>query len=172
MTLYRYELNLPLCRFRSTNSIRPSSFSKWRCLWTVRTERPRVLARVSILGQHSPLLLLAKSVRAQYVGIASVGTPARTRASTLGIRVNLGFGGTAASSYAVRRCASMIEFIKEAAGIRSKMCPAAFSMLFFCCVLYLHGHPRASPWLCPIAPVLMAQVRTTVPLLPHSRLHP
>src|SRR5215217_245122 len=32
--------------------------------------------------------------------------------------------------FLVRRCASMIEFIKEAAGIRSKMCPAAFSMLF------------------------------------------
>jgi hypothetical protein len=31
--------------------------------------------------------------------------------------------------FLVRRCASMIEFIKEAAGIRSKMSPAAFSML-------------------------------------------
>src|SRR5215218_6339166 len=33
--------------------------------------------------------------------------------------------------YLVRRCASMIEFIKEAAGIRSKMCPAAFFYALF-----------------------------------------
>src|SRR5215213_5477078 len=37
-----------------------------------------------------------------------------TRASTLGIRVNLGFCGTAASYILVRRCALMIRFIKAA----------------------------------------------------------
>ena len=48
----------------------------------------------------------------------------------LGIRVNFGFFGTAASSCVVRRCALMIEFIKAAVpGL--KECPAAFSMLFF-----------------------------------------
>src|SRR5215217_5158259 len=62
--------------------------------------------------------------------MASVGTPARTRASTLGIRVNLGLCGTAASYFLVRRCALMIRFTK-AAGPGQRTAPPLFSMLFF-----------------------------------------
>src|SRR5918995_1514241 len=47
--------------------------------------------------------------------------------------------------FTVRRCALMIEFTKAAGPSAKGIRPAAFSMLFFWCVLYLHGHPRASP---------------------------
>src|SRR5215207_1844967 len=80
--------------------------------------------------------------------MASVGTPARTRASTLGIRVNLGFFGTSRLLFLVRRCALMIlEMVRftKAAGTRSKMAPPLFLCSFYWCVLYLHTHPRASP---------------------------
>src|SRR5829696_1527727 len=46
--------------------------------------------------------------------------------------------------FLVRRCALMIRFTK-AAGTRSKMSPPLFICSFYWCVLYLHGHPRASP---------------------------
>src|SRR5829696_4597458 len=48
--------------------------------------------------------------------------------------------------FLVRRCALMIRFTK-AAGSRPKgNAPPLFLCTFYWCVLYLHGHPRASPW--------------------------
>src|SRR5215212_531734 len=65
-------------------------------------------------------------------------------------------------------CSAAVRFddkIHQSGGLPGKRKrSAAFSMHFFCWVLYLHGHPRASPWLCAIAPVLTAQARTAVPL--------
>ena len=62
----------------------------------MRTERPSVAAKVSIFGQQRPVLLLAWSASAQYVGMASAGTPAETSSLVLGILVNL--AATVASS--------------------------------------------------------------------------
>src|SRR5215217_8654774 len=61
--------------------------------------------------------------------MASVGTPARTRASTLGIRVNLGLCGTAASYFgaAVR----FDDKIHQSGGSRPKDSPAAFFYALF-----------------------------------------
>src|SRR5918994_542415 len=53
--------------------------------------------------------------------------------------------------FLVRRCALMIEFTKTAGALGKEFVPPPFffffffSILFFWCVLYLHGHPRASP---------------------------
>ncbi len=50
--------------------------------------RFRIPARVSIFGQHRPVLLFAWSAKQQYVAIASGGQPAATSSVVLGIRVN------------------------------------------------------------------------------------
>src|SRR5215204_1248654 len=69
--------------------------------------------------------------------------------------------------FLVRRCALMIEFTK-AAGLRSKrFAPPLFLCSFYWCVLYLHGHPRASPRTtatssgapCPMIPRAYASLR-------------
>src|SRR5215204_5986854 len=42
--------------------------------------------------------------------------------------------------FLVRRCALMIEFTKAAVSSAKRIRSAAFSMLFYKCVLYLRGH--------------------------------
>src|SRR5829696_1124978 len=48
--------------------------------------------------------------------------------------------------FLVRRCALMIEFTKAAVSRLKDYLPPLFLCSFYWCVLYLHGHPRASPW--------------------------
>src|SRR5215204_89862 len=47
--------------------------------------------------------------------------------------------------FLVRRCALMIEFTKAAGPRQKEIAPPLFLCSFYWCVLYLHGHPRASP---------------------------
>src|SRR5215204_2672654 len=49
--------------------------------------------------------------------------------------------------FLVRRCALMIEFTKAAGPRQKEIAPPLFLCSFYWCVLYLHGHPRASPTL-------------------------
>src|SRR5215212_1813558 len=78
--------------------------------------------------------------------MASVGTPARTRASTFGIRVNLGFCGTATSYF---WCGGALwgDRMPQSGGSlgQKEFAPPLFLCSFYWWVLYLHGHPRASP---------------------------
>src|SRR5215208_5994327 len=88
------------------------------------------------------------------VGVISEGTICRDRLGRdPGEDEGLDLGDTGESGllrhrrllFLVRRCALMIEFIK-AAGLQAKRCaPPLFLCSFYWCVLYLHGHPRASP---------------------------
>ena len=80
------------------------------------------------------------------MGITSVGTPASTRSLTLGIRVKFDLTATSTSLRSCDGSALVMVRFTNAAGPRPKGDhPAAFSMPFCWCVLYLHTHPRARP---------------------------
>src|SRR5215207_5171721 len=78
--------------------------------------------------------------------MASVGTPASMRSLILGIRVNLGFCGTAASYF---WCGGALwgDRMPQSGGSlgQKEFAPPLFLCSFYWCVLYLDGHPRASP---------------------------
>src|SRR5215213_7923752 len=109
--------------------MRPLSLRRCRWRWIVLGLRESLLARVSMRGQHRPVLLLEKSARAAYVGMTSVGTPASTRSLTLGIRVKFDLTATSTSLRSCDGSALVMVRFTNAAGPRPKGdYPAAISM--------------------------------------------